>query len=81
MSRRRTPHCASAPPSSSVPSSILTNGYSGLAEWRNDWRNTRSAQFTLAGNSSKEGGNQFARLRRNRSRSGRYRQPLVASLP
>jgi len=39
------------------------NDYADHAEWLDAWRSARSAQFTLDGNSSKEGGNQFARLR------------------
>ncbi|KQQ34848.1 hypothetical protein ASG19_13860 [Rhizobium sp. Leaf306] len=43
---------------------LEANGQEDLATWREDWRASRSSQFTLDGNSSKEGGNQFARLRR-----------------
>ncbi len=39
------------------------NGYADHDEWLVAWRGARSAQFTLDGNSSKEGGNQFAWLR------------------
>jgi IS605 OrfB family transposase len=39
------------------------NGYADHAEWLGAWKAARSAQFTLDGNSSMSGGNQFARLR------------------
>ncbi|WP_196809349.1 IS200/IS605 family accessory protein TnpB-related protein [Rhizobium sp. 2MFCol3.1] len=39
------------------------NGFTDHAEWLCAWKAARSAQFTLDGNSRKEGGNQFARLR------------------
>jgi len=42
---------------------LSANGYDDHAMWLADWRSRRDAQFTLDGNSSKEGGNQFARLR------------------
>lgn len=41
---------------------LEANGYGDLAAWRGKWRNARSAQFTLAGNSSKRGCNQLARF-------------------
>ncbi|MBO9127955.1 MULTISPECIES: IS200/IS605 family accessory protein TnpB-related protein [unclassified Rhizobium] len=43
---------------------LKENGYSEAGDWRKDWASKRSAQMTLDGNSSKESGNQFARLRR-----------------
>ncbi|WP_081619954.1 IS200/IS605 family accessory protein TnpB-related protein [Rhizobium sp. 2MFCol3.1] len=49
---------------------LTGNGYDSHAAWLGDWRSHRSAQFTLDGNSSKEGGNQFARLRKRAD--GRY---------
>ncbi len=45
---------------------LAANGYDDHAEWLADWKFRRDAQFTLDGNSSKEGGNQFARLRRRK---------------
>jgi hypothetical protein len=39
------------------------NGFSNMAKWNAAWRASRSAQFTLDGNSDKESGNQLARLR------------------
>ncbi len=39
------------------------NGYADHAKWLGAWKAARSAQFTLDGNSSMSGGNQFARLR------------------
>jgi IS605 OrfB family transposase len=42
---------------------LEANGFSSRKDWRNTWTAVRSAQFTLDGNSSKESGNQFARLR------------------
>ena len=43
---------------------LAANGYDDHAAWLGDWQSHRSAQFTLDGNSSKDGGNQFARLRK-----------------
>ncbi len=43
---------------------LTGNGYDSHQHWLAEWRSHRSAQFTLDGNSSKEGGNQFARLRK-----------------
>lgn len=43
---------------------LEANGYEDLSAWRDEWRNSKSSQFTLDGNSSKEGGNQFARPHR-----------------
>jgi hypothetical protein len=42
---------------------LQENGYADHNEWLSNWHTARSAQFTLDGNSNKEGGNQFARLR------------------
>ncbi len=49
---------------------LQKNGYADHAEWLGAWNAARSAQLTLDGNSSKEGGNQFARL--NPRRDGRF---------
>ncbi len=42
---------------------LEANGFASRKEWRDHWTAARSAQFTLDGNSSKECGNQFVRLR------------------
>jgi IS605 OrfB family transposase len=41
------------------------NGYGDHAEWLRDWRTKRNSQFRLDGNSSREGGNDFARFSSN----------------
>lgn len=42
---------------------LQANGFPSHKKWRDQWTAVRSAQFTLDGNSSRESGNQFARLR------------------